>query len=67
MQGELSVQFDDLFQKAWEEDVVLESEGDGMYDLHFVILFMNASVFVVMISWENKHEGSEQFLFILGL
>uniref|UniRef100_A0A2N9HXV9 Helicase ATP-binding domain-containing protein n=1 Tax=Fagus sylvatica TaxID=28930 RepID=A0A2N9HXV9_FAGSY len=26
--GELSVQFDDLFQKAWEEDVVLESEGD---------------------------------------
>lgn len=27
--GELSVQFDDLFQKAWEEDVVLESEGDG--------------------------------------
>ncbi|KAG7949566.1 hypothetical protein I3843_13G069100 [Carya illinoinensis] len=27
--GELSVQFDDLFKKAWEEDVVPESEGDG--------------------------------------
>ncbi|ONI00017.1 hypothetical protein PRUPE_6G062900 [Prunus persica] len=28
LQSELSVQFDDLFKKAWEEDVV-EFEGDG--------------------------------------
>lgn len=34
MQSELSVQFDDLFKKAWEEDVT-EFDGDGMY---FVIL-----------------------------
>ncbi|KAM4083476.1 hypothetical protein ACB094_08G060300 [Castanea mollissima] len=27
--GELSVQFDDLFMKAWEDDVVPEYEGDG--------------------------------------
>lgn len=28
------MQFDDLFKKAWEEDVV-EFEGDGMYNLQF--------------------------------
>lgn len=50
MQGELSVQFDDLFMKAWEDNIVPEYEGDGMYDLHFDILFMDASVFEVMIS-----------------
>ncbi len=55
MQGELSVQFDDLFTKAWEEDVVPESEVDGMYDLHFDILVMGASVYKVMILWENSH------------
>ena len=32
MQSELSVQFDDLFKKAWDEDVV-EFEGDGMYSM----------------------------------
>jgi len=28
-QGELSVQFDDLFKKAWEEDADGEQEQDG--------------------------------------
>lgn len=37
MQGELSVQFDDLFMKAWEENVVPETESDGMYNLDFDI------------------------------
>ncbi|KAF2312608.1 hypothetical protein GH714_035213 [Hevea brasiliensis] len=27
--NELSVQFDDLFKKAWEEDIITEYEGDG--------------------------------------
>lgn len=30
LQNELSVQFDDLFRKAWEEDIITEHEGDGM-------------------------------------
>jgi hypothetical protein len=29
MQSGLSVQFDDLFKKAWEEDAVGEQEEDG--------------------------------------
>ena len=46
-QSELSVQFDDLFKKAWEEDDVAEYEGDddvaeyegdGMYHMHFRVL-----------------------------
>ncbi|XP_050236549.1 DExH-box ATP-dependent RNA helicase DExH11 [Mercurialis annua] len=28
--NELSVQFDDLFKKAWEEDIASEYEGDGL-------------------------------------
>lgn len=39
LQTELSVQFDDLFKKAWEEDVV-EFTGDGLYDLHLHILVL---------------------------
>lgn len=35
LQNELSVQFDDLFKKAWEEDVT-EFEKVGMY-LHAYI------------------------------
>lgn len=27
------MQFDDLFKKAWEEDVVAEYGRDGMYDM----------------------------------
>lgn len=41
MQNELSVQFDDLFQKAWEEDVA-EFEKDGMCFLH-VDIFLRGS------------------------
>jgi len=29
MQSGLSVQFDDLFKKAWDEDAVGEQEEDG--------------------------------------
>lgn len=32
MQSGLSVQFDDLFKKAWEEDAVGEQEEDGIYN-----------------------------------
>jgi hypothetical protein len=38
LQSELSVQIDDLFKKAWEEDDVAEYEGDGMYHMHFRVL-----------------------------
>ena len=38
LQSELSVQFDDLFKKAWEEDDVAEYEGDGMYHMHVCVL-----------------------------
>jgi len=37
LQNEFSVQFDDLFKKAWEEDVG-EFARDGLYDLHYNIL-----------------------------
>ncbi|KAH9661749.1 DExH-box ATP-dependent RNA helicase DExH11 [Citrus sinensis] len=39
--NELSVQFDDLFKKAWEEDVA-EFEKDGMSSLH-VDIFLRGS------------------------
>lgn len=38
LQSELSLQFDDLFKKAWEEDVT-EFERDGMHDSHCFIFF----------------------------
>lgn len=45
LQNEFSVQFDDLFKKAWEEDVI-ESVGDGLYAFHvdfliYALLYMN--------------------------
>lgn len=40
LQNALSVQFDDLFKKAWEEDVT-ELTADGLYDQHFDILVLS--------------------------
>lgn len=46
MQVELSVQFDDLFKKAWEEDVT-ESVEDGIYAI------LLQSIFVFQFLWLN--------------
>lgn len=43
LQNELSVQFDDLFKKAWEEDVP-EIEKDGKDCLTLVIFFVDSSL-----------------------
>lgn len=43
LQNELSVQFDDLFKKAWEEDVP-EIEKDGMYYLTLFVYSVNLSL-----------------------
>lgn len=43
LQNELSVQFDDLFKKAWEEDVP-EIEKDGMYCLTLFVYSVNFSL-----------------------
>lgn len=39
LQSELSVQFDDLFKKAWQEDVT-EFVGDGLYYLETSFNFL---------------------------
>ena len=46
MQNDLSVQFDDLFKKAWEEDVA-EFVRDGLYNPYIYTL---VPVFKVMVS-----------------
>lgn len=38
MQNDFSVQFDELFKKAWEEDMT-EYVEDGLYNLHADIMF----------------------------
>lgn len=48
MQNELSVQFDDLFKKAWEEDVA-EFEKDGMSSLHVDIFLRGSTVCEIFI------------------
>lgn len=44
-QNKLSIQFDDLLKKAWEEDDVAESKEDGIicsfYILAYDLMFVN--------------------------
>lgn len=56
LQSELSVQFDDLFKKAWEEDVA-ELDKDGTHRSNYV-LFICADICKVVVSWAKKYEST---------
>lgn len=53
LQNKLSIQFDDLLKKAWEEDDVAESKEDGII-CTFYILALGTNVCKVTDSWAKS-------------
>ncbi|XP_057484294.1 DExH-box ATP-dependent RNA helicase DExH11-like [Actinidia eriantha] len=51
--NELSVQFDESFKKAWEEDVA-EFLRDGLYNLYFYTLVPEFKVIVSCVKSSNE-------------
>jgi len=54
---EVSVQFDDLFKKAWEEEAVADYDTEGFVVLHllfFGLVFFFLCYRVIGLQWKMK-------------
>lgn len=55
LQNVYSVQFDDLFKKAWEEDIIEGSIGDGEI-LTFLVSWYKLLLFYLLVASNRRKE-----------